>query len=513
MPMKAPDSPTCCIRALVSVCATTLLCVPASARPGDTVRDILFARGIAAYDAGRYDEAARAFREILSSAPTDAESRRALALSLSGAGDFGEGVRLLRELHRERPDDFETGAELCLALALAGDFGETEDLLRGLDARAGDGARRAEISFLRGVLAGERGNHAEALTLLADAAASDAAAASRARYYRGVYLARSGDRDAARRELAMLGERAPTAAIGRMAGRDADLLARPPDEKQWGGKVTARYEYDDNVMLAPDNEQLLGVSGSGDWRFLTTFELDAPALARGPFELDTRYAFVQSVHNRLGDFNLHGHVGDAWVRYRGSRATPFLGYEYAYYLLDDCRQSYLRGNRLFGGLDIPVASRAFYRLTYTCSLDDYMLPYGPSEDDWDTEPANAVSLEQYLFLGRERKAFWRTALRYDHNNARGDNFYYHGGALAGELYVPLGRGFAADLEAGYLVYDYTRNADNRADQRLDLNADLRKNLFGDTDLVFSYAFIRNMSNVSLYQFSRNIYSLILETRF
>ena len=120
--MKAPDSPTCCIRALVSVCATTLLCVPASARPGDTVRDILFARGIAAYDAGRYDEAARAFREILSSAPTDAESRRALALSLSGAGDFGEGVRLLRELHRERPDDFETGAELCLALALMMSF-------------------------------------------------------------------------------------------------------------------------------------------------------------------------------------------------------------------------------------------------------------------------------------------------------------------------------------------------------------------------------------------------------
>lgn len=507
--LSAARSPA--LRALA--CAAIICSIPPRARAEDTARDILFARGIAAYDAGGCEEAARCFRGILELDPADPDARRLHALSILGAGKFEEGVRTLRDILRGNPDDFSAGAELCFALALTGRYGEAADVLRDIEAKADLPDGKAEIIFLRGVLAGERRDFPAALALLAEAAETNPAAAPRARYYRGVYLARSGNREAAGREFAMLGERAPTAAIGKMAGEDADALARPPGGKRWGGRVTARYEYDDNVMLAPDNEQLLGVSGSGDWRFLTTFELDAAPLTRGPFELDTRYAFVQSVHNRLGDFNLQGHVGDAWIRYHGSRVTPFLGYEYAYYFLDDCSQSYLRGNRLFGGFDIPATAHSFYRLMYKCAFDDYMLPYGPPADNWDTEPASAVSFEQYLFLGREKKSFWRTALRYDHNNAQGDNFYFNGGALAGELYVPLGRGVAADLEAEYLVYDYSRNTDNRKDHRFDLSADLRKNLFGETDLVFTYAFIRNMSNVSLYQFSRNVYSMILETRF
>lgn len=493
-------------------CIAFALSSPAASRAEDTVRDILLARGTAAYDAGRYGEAARCFREALARSPGDAGARRSLALALSGEGRFGESARVLREICRENPDDFDSGAELCLSLALAGNADEAAGVLRGLEAKAAGDPRRAETLFLRGVIAGERGDYPVALSVLEEAAASPTAG-PRARYYRGVYLARSGDRAAARRELTMLRERAPTSVIEKMAGEDADALAAPPEKRGWGGRVTTRYEYDDNVILAPDNEQLIGVSGSGDWRFMTTFELDAVPMTWGRFELDTRYSFVQSVHNRLGDFNLHGHVGEAFVRYNAPRLTPFAGFQYAYYFLDDCRQSYLRANRLFGGVDIPASSHSFYRLMYECAFDDYMLPYGPAADNWDTMPANILSLEQYLFLGPQRKAFWRTGLRYDNNNARGANYYYNGGGFTGELYVPLPERFSLDLQADYLLYGYSRNADDRRDQRFDMGADLRRNLCGEIDLVFSYDFIRNMSNVSLYQFSRNVYTLMLEMRF
>ena len=113
------------------------------------------------------------------------------------------------------------------------------------------------------------------------------------------------------------------------------------------------------------------------------------------FELMTRYYFIQSVHNQLGQFNLQGHLLDGLIRYKTGFLTPMVGYEFAYYFLDDCKQSYLRANRLIAGLELPPTSHSFYRILYECAFDDYMLPYTYDDDNWDTEPDVYVDWDQW----------------------------------------------------------------------------------------------------------------------
>lgn len=503
-----------CPAAALIACLLAAALPAAEADNGDTSRAILFSRGLSAYDAGRYGEAAELFRSLADRSPLDREAQYYLGLSLSGAGDTGAACEVLGALHRAAPDFLPGGEEYATALIRARRWREAATVIDELEARRPGRGERDAILLLRGILAGDQGEYGRAVELLGRVAPERPDYWSRARYWRGRYLSLAGETHKALDEYSLIQEGFPLSDIGRSAAQEAEALRGAVEKgKNWWGRLSTRYEYDDNVILMPDDAPLPGAAQQGDWRFLTSFELDAVPFSKNGFDLITRYNFIQSVHNRLGNFNLHGHVADGFIRYRHPFLTPFAGYEFAYYLLDDCTQSYLRGNRIFAGVELPRTAHSLYRVLYECAFDDYLLPYSSPDDDWDTSPAGTVTLEQFLFLGAARQAFWRTAVGCRNNNARGDNFYYHGCSVVGEFYCPLPWSLSADCSAEYRFNDFTRSADNRRDRCLLLNAELRRPLREGVDLVFNYGFTRNRSDVPLYEYRRGIYSMILDLYF
>jgi len=486
----------------------------AEADNGDTSRAIRFSRGLSAYDAGRYGEAVALFRTLTDRSPVDRDAQYYLGLSLSGAGDAEAACEVLGALHRAAPDFFPGGEEYATALIRTQRWREAGTVIDELEARRPGRGERDAILLLRGILAGEQGDHGRAVELLGRVAPERPDYWARARYCRGRYLSRAGETRKALDEYSLIQEGFPLSEIGRAAAQEAEALRGAVEkEKNWWGRLSTRYEYDDNVILMPDDAPLPGATQQGDWRFLTTFELDAVPFSRDGFDLITRYNFIQSVHNRLGNFNLNGNVADGFIRYRHPLLTPFAGYEFAYYFLDDCKQGYLRGNRIFAGAELPRTAHSLYRVLYECAFDDYLLPFSSPEDDWDTSPASIITLEQFLFLGAARQAFWRTAVGYRNNNARGDDFYYHGCSIVGEFYCPLPWRLSADCSAEYRFNDFTRGADGRRDRCLLLNAELRRTLREGVDIVFNYGFTRNRSDVPLYEYRRGIYSMILDLYF
>jgi hypothetical protein len=142
-----------------------------------------------------------------------------------------------------------------------------------------------------------------------------------------------------------------------------------------------------------------------------------------------------------------------------------------------------------------------------------MVPFTYNDDNWDAVPDSRVAWEHYLFLGSRQQAFWRTEVRYENNNARGDNFLFNGIRIGCELFTPLKWGIAANGNIAYTFNDYPRNTDSRRDNRLELNAELRRGITEHIALAFNYNLIRNSSNVSLYQFKRDVYSMIMEFQY
>jgi tetratricopeptide (TPR) repeat protein len=84
----------------------------------------------------------------------------------------------------------------------------------------------------------------------------------------------------------------------------ATIRSRSGD-KRWGATVTGGVQYDSNVPLAADNTQLpSGISSRGDMRGVINLGLTGVALRDSQQELTGAYSLYQTVHLKLGDFNL-----------------------------------------------------------------------------------------------------------------------------------------------------------------------------------------------------------------
>jgi tetratricopeptide (TPR) repeat protein len=126
----------------------------------------LIARGKQAYDGGRYQEAADAFRSALVTAPDSMPARINLALALVRQGRDADAVEHLRLVHGATPDDRDIQRELIAALLRLHRPGEAIDLLATLTA-ANPNDEDVAVS-LSLVLAGQS-RYREAVTVLTDA--------------------------------------------------------------------------------------------------------------------------------------------------------------------------------------------------------------------------------------------------------------------------------------------------------------------------------------------------------
>jgi tetratricopeptide (TPR) repeat protein len=126
----------------------------------------LIARGKHALEAGRYQEAADAFRSALVTAPGSVPARINLALTLVRQGRDADAVEHLRIVYAAVPDDRDARRELIAALLRLRRPAEAIDLLNAIATANPDDEDMAVSLSL--VLAGES-HYREAVSVLADA--------------------------------------------------------------------------------------------------------------------------------------------------------------------------------------------------------------------------------------------------------------------------------------------------------------------------------------------------------
>jgi len=81
--------------------------------------------------------------------------------------------------------------------------------------------------------------------------------------------------------------------------------------KQWGVTLTGGMQYDSNVPLAADGVQLpVGTDRKGDWRGVLNLGLNGVAYRDNEQELSGSYSLYQTLHLHLTDFNLTQNILD-----------------------------------------------------------------------------------------------------------------------------------------------------------------------------------------------------------
>lgn len=380
---------------MLTVLGAALVCAAEAA-------DSAYSRGLEAYRAGSYGDAAAAFDEALRERPEDFSALYYRGLTRARDGHLEQAIADLTAAEPRLPD-VPVAADLGVALYYAGRRDEARTwLTKATDQRAS--APGAHL--LLGILAYEDGDIEVAQRALAEADASgDASVRGTAAYYLGLIAVRTSRQADARGAL----EQAQAAGEPAVAQAASTVLAEfsgegpvggpPSDLRPYSLRASAGFQYDSNVQIAdiPLNQrQALPFSDrKNDGRFIVNAGASYYVLADERALLQLNYDLYQSVFFDVERLDLQGHTVSGVFEYGDGILVPGIQGSYSYFMTDGS-SSYL--GRAFGSPYLVVQEEGLGQteLFYAITGDNYMgAPFNPYRDGIN----NAVGGRQVFFLG------------------------------------------------------------------------------------------------------------------
>lgn len=502
---------------LAAMCAAVFVLVlsaaPRAAADGGTERfDLLYTRGVLALEAGEYTSAEQFFSDAAALNPGDAPCLLQLATARNRLGDYGGALAAA-----ERAEALGVGLEglaLEKGCALAG-LGRYDAALPFLETALRESPGDEGFTrYLMGICRAGRGNDAGAIECFALAEGVSLDLAPYAGYRRALSLARLGRRAEAQ---SILGELALAEPIDSSFRAELENALRglrdkaPP--KRWAFSAMGRYEYDSNVMLAPDSGEAGQITQHGDWRYLDTFRLDLDPIVTPRFVFSTDYQFVQSLHQTFTGYDLLGHELEPRMTFDLGSVSVYAGYGFDYCFLDGGSQDYFRMHSIFAGAEMPYSRYGFGRLSYRYSTGDYFLDYADPADNLDVRNAHAVGYDHYILPGGKADRYLRVGFSWDRTDTSGDNYFYDGYNMIAEALLPIACRVSLNLSAGYRIRDFSRGEAGRFDRCQEYRAMLIRPLTDCIDVALDYTTSYNSSTESAFRYDRDLFSMVVACHF
>jgi tetratricopeptide (TPR) repeat protein len=483
----------------------------------------LYAKGVLAYSNRDYLQALEQLQKAAELAPDNPDVQFYLGLTFTRLGEFDKAVAALQKTLQLDASKQYAHYHLGLAYFLAGRHAEA---LPQFEAAAQFDPQKAPTYFYLGQSLYQLKRYSDALSPLQRSMELDPSLTPTVQYYRGLTLyAMEHDAQAQEAFEAVL-EREPDTSLGRQAQRYLDALAqRASTQRLVQLEGTMSLEYDDNVILEPNAVE---ISGQADGRLVMNV-LGRVLPVRTPlWNLGAEYALFQSLHFDLNDFDIQSHTGGLFTRLKLERATLYATVNYNYTLLDNTRFSEaitLQPSALIKASDtlFTLASVRYRTSNYFDITPEGADPAVRDRDGWVVR----AGLYQYVLFNNQRSSF-RVGYHYEASRNDGTDWEYDSHEIDLAFQTALGWNVTLLLEGVYTRFDYLHvNSFDAGNDATLTAADTRKRnddrLVGVVavtrpfgrflTLTASYAHTSNLSNISFFDYRRNIWTLALTGRY
>jgi tetratricopeptide (TPR) repeat protein len=392
-------------------------------------------------------------------------------------------------------------------------------------------SERSELLVAQGEVAYHRGRYEDARSRFAEAVAADPADAT-AHYRLGLALLALGRRDeaearleravalrpdyeAARRALALeRGEETPTAEVTRPGTPSAPTRTR----KRWEIHAATGVQYDSNVTIAPGGLTGEQFGDRDDVGFVLTGGGRYDVIDRSDALVRLEYDLYQTLHVSLTDFDFRAHH----IRGTASHALiPSLlwgGVQGGYHHYTLGPHSYLSQPTVMPFLSLLEGGWGLTQLSYRFGYDTYLSTAFHEVRDG---PSHAVGLDQTLYelAGTSYVAAgyqWGTE---DPIRTSGNDYELQFHQAYAGVGIPVGWKVALDLMYLYRYDDYThpnsfvdfRKA--RHDSTHYFYASVSRPIIPHVSVAIAYFGTIDYSNISLYEYHRNVVSAVLEVTY
>ena len=505
--------------------------------------DLASSRATALERSGRCAEALDVLAGVGEPTPADHFLRGRCHMQLAQYPAAENELRLAREAAPGLPH-----VDLYYGMAAfhLGDIAAAETSLA--KARAGS-ADRAELYLYEGLLALRRQENAAAAASLERARAMSATVEPTASYYAGLAFAGSDDAEQAIEALDRVIAMEPPDSDWAKEARRAKQRLQATESGAWWASAKFGVEYDDNVVLRSKGGTLpQGISGSQDTRAVWVLHGGYEFLRERDWSAGVALTYYGSAHFDLEEFNEQNPVLSLWVDRRLAEATTLrLRYDSSYAWIDgkpfqasntltpsvfhewgtagrsEAYASIYKYNYLYGHYgEVPDGrgqpfSRCLSPGTLFCS------PPGVNEGGTRNQDGLGVTagFDHSIPLG-----FLETELtagyRYDRYSSRGSEYSYQGHEFRLETESRLPLEFQLRTLVSYTLRPYRNNSsfpdpqdvffnleyplqnENRRDDAWYVAVELEKKLTDQFSAEIAYRYIKNHSNVAVFDYDRKI---------
>lgn len=285
-------------------------------------------------------------------------------------------------------------------------------------------------------------------------------------------------------------------------------IARP-----WELGLTLGLQHDSNVVLKTDGGAMPeGISGKDDMRATVLLAGSYDTDSKGRFRSNISYAFYQSLHKSLTDYNLQSHTINLTGQYLFKSMT--LDMLYAFDSVWQGGQEYSLAHALRPSLVIPEGGGNFTVLYYRFKGNNYIDTPLAKRNSTRTGTAHMLGAVQVLPLGKTCKL--KLGYSYETLSADQEPQDYTSNLVFADLQHSFSRTLSSNLYAQYASYQYgdlPNGDEGRTDKTTRVLLSLKKILTERYSLTLSYLSESNSSESSLYEFDRAITGAAITARF
>lgn len=476
--------------------------------------DLSFSKGIFYINQKKYQEAVSALNQALAQRPDDLEASYYLGVALIKIGKEKEAEEILKNVLKV--DQMFEKAHFDLGVAEY-NLGKYQEALKELELAEAAESDRALIYYYQGLTLHQLKEYERSSPRFLRAVALAPELGLTSHFYAGAGFYRRGFLEEARDEFQETQRIDPTSEVARAAQEFLDQIdASGKKTKRWDLIFSPAYQYDTNVILLPGLSALPeGISRKGDSRLVIYARAGLKIFEAASLSADGGYSFYQSLHNELTSFNVQNHEGIASILYKEQWLQVRVPYAFGHALVDE--HTFLQIHSIKPLLTISESSITSTQLQYIYSSKDFVnTNQSPNNDDRDGINHLAGVTQTFVFT---KSGQFQIGYSYDvertGNSSAQDDWAYHGQKVSGNLRLSTLMGMKLDLASDYYVQRYQRpntfsqSGDKRTDHIQNYVIGLSKGISRQISLTVQYMFNRNDSDIPVFTYDRNIYSLIV----
>jgi Flp pilus assembly protein TadD len=496
--------PTLILLALVSAFSLASPTASPAAPPGN---DLLMQQVMQQMQQENYEEALTVLNQSWQKGPRTAPKALLLGKVNRRLLRYPEARRNLEEAVRLQPGYAEAQLLLADTLIALDKPEEAEPHVRAVQAA---GYEPGQTAFLQGMAAFKQKNFSQAVEHFRRAQ-KDPKLSQEAKFQESMALASLNRYADARRtiqEAINLNPRSPTAALAE--GYVQALDVRAQDVRRFRFSARAGFDWDSNVTLQPgDPVSAQQVSGQGDLVYTQLANFEYNFVPSGPWALRGMYSYYQNFHRRLTKFDMWSNTLGLTPMYTWTNSRLWLPFTFNY--TDVEADKYYTAYTLTPSYLHLIGQNWGVEGNLRLARQYYWFPTLIPEDDRSGRNI-AASLAGYYFF-KNQQGFIQLRFTYEHFFTSGSNWENNTYRLGLSALYPVTDKFKVRGFVDLAFQPYTNNFFNgnpavtnpkRDDTIFMLGVEGAYNIWKGLEISAHYYYIRDDSNVALYDYTRHI---------